>query len=103
MRRSRLDLPEPLGPVRSSAPPGGRAKSRPAKTSRPPRRHCRDRTSKSPWSGLLCPERTAAAVRSEEHTSELQSLMRISYVVFCLIKKTKRPSIHKQETYHTTK
>src|SRR3546814_9989950 len=25
--------------------------------------------------------------RSEEHTSELQSLMRISYVVFCLIKK----------------
>src|SRR3546814_5768260 len=31
--------------------------------------------------------------RSEEHTSELQSLMRISYAVFCL-KKTKRISIH---------
>src|SRR3546814_1125063 len=30
-----------------------------------------------------CPERT----RSEEHTSELQSLMRISYAVFCLKKK----------------
>src|SRR3546814_3599296 len=29
------------------------------------------------------------ALRSEEHTSELQSLMRISYAVFCLIKKTK--------------
>src|SRR3546814_6042590 len=28
--------------------------------------------------------------RSEEHTSELQSLMRISYAVFCLNKKTKR-------------
>src|SRR3546814_2874164 len=28
-------------------------------------------------------------VRSEEHTSELQSLMRISYAVFCLQKKTK--------------
>src|SRR3546814_4603961 len=27
------------------------------------------------------------AVRSEEHTSELQSLMRISYAVFCLTKK----------------
>src|SRR3546814_10266063 len=27
--------------------------------------------------------------RSEEHTSELQSLMRISYAVFCLTKKTK--------------
>src|SRR3546814_19909307 len=30
------------------------------------------------------------AVRSEEHTSELQSLMRISYAVFCLKKKKKR-------------
>src|SRR3546814_2501345 len=29
--------------------------------------------------------------RSEEHTSELQSLMRISYAVFCLKKKTKTP------------
>src|SRR3546814_1315322 len=35
-----------------------------------------------------------AALRSEEHTSELQSLMRISYAVFCLKKKkkTKRPN-----------
>src|SRR3546814_10034225 len=31
----------------------------------------------------------ASAARSEEHTSELQSLMRISYAVFCLKKKTK--------------
>src|SRR3546814_8561416 len=30
--------------------------------------------------------------RSEEHTSELQSLMRISYAVFCLIKKTNNSS-----------
>src|SRR3546814_2366975 len=29
-------------------------------------------------------------MRSEEHTSELQSLMRISYAVFCLKKKTKK-------------
>src|SRR3546814_10580986 len=29
------------------------------------------------------------SLRSEEHTSELQSLMRISYAVFCLKKKTK--------------
>src|SRR3546814_1568675 len=35
-------------------------------------------------------ERDAApALRSEEHTSELQSLMRISYAVFCLKKKKK--------------
>src|SRR3546814_7901288 len=33
-------------------------------------------------------------VRSEEHTSELQSLMRISYAVFCLKKKT--------DEHHTT-
>src|SRR3546814_4373833 len=31
-----------------------------------------------------------SAIRSEEHTSELQSLMRISYAVFCLKKKKKR-------------
>src|SRR3546814_3218102 len=31
---------------------------------------------------------SAQASRSEEHTSELQSLMRISYAVFCLKKKT---------------
>src|SRR3546814_8604355 len=31
--------------------------------------------------------RTVACPRSEEHTSELQSLMRISYAVFCLKKK----------------
>src|SRR3546814_1013670 len=31
--------------------------------------------------------------RSEEHTSELQSLMRISYAVFCLTKKTIKPKI----------
>src|SRR3546814_5970140 len=37
----------------------------------------------------------AVAARSEEHTSELQSLMRISYAVFCLKKKT----IQINETY----
>src|SRR3546814_2053879 len=33
---------------------------------------------------------TSAKLRSEEHTSELQSLMRISYAVFCLKKKQKK-------------
>src|SRR3546814_6767089 len=33
-------------------------------------------------------EGTRLDIRSEEHTSELQSLMRISYAVFCLKKKT---------------
>src|SRR3546814_9204595 len=48
----------------------------------------------TPFDFLLCRPREArnmalvdAFVRSEEHTSELQSLMRISYAVFCLKKK----------------
>src|SRR3546814_4655402 len=39
--------------------------------------------------------RTLPTKRSEEHTSELQSLMRISYAVFCLKKK-------KKQRYYTT-
>src|SRR3546814_7477760 len=38
--------------------------------------------------------------RSEEHTSELQSLMRISYAVFCLIKKKKHKKKHIQKQQH---
>src|SRR3546814_9923623 len=37
---------------------------------------------------LSLEDRLFDTVRSEEHTSELQSLMRISYAVFCLKKKT---------------
>src|SRR3546814_1384479 len=36
--------------------------------------------------------------RSEEHTSELQSLMRISYAVFCLKKKKKLLSVNNHQT-----
>src|SRR3546814_2800812 len=39
--------------------------------------------------GLGGVEQVLAVLRSEEHTSELQSLMRISYAVFCLKKKNK--------------
>src|SRR3546814_1465014 len=38
-------------------------------------------------SATRCGEHAFARFRSEEHTSELQSLMRISYAVFCLKKK----------------
>src|SRR3546814_6135070 len=41
--------------------------------------------------------RGRACIRSEEHTSELQSLMRISYAVFCLKKNTKKLIIDKQK------
>src|SRR3546814_7574757 len=47
--------------------------------------------------GNACTTRIADASRSEEHTSELQSLMRISYAVFCLKKK----KVH-QQIYENT-
>src|SRR3546814_8175678 len=60
------------------------------------------------WPGMhLCPDQNPLrhvcqnrsqvidAYRSEEHTSELQSLMRISYAVFCLKKKNKYTYLHK--------
>src|SRR3546814_3099065 len=40
------------------------------------------------------------ADRSEEHTSELQSLMRISYAVFCLKKKKNKTQISSIDTYY---
>src|SRR3546814_4015885 len=72
----------------------------------PPRRTARATTSACPTarrSTTPTRRRSASPRRSEEHTSELQSLMRISYAVFCLKKKKKQPST--QHTYHvdTTK
>src|SRR3546814_9429567 len=48
------------------------------------RRHARGRVAGTDQANL---EEAALERRSEEHTSELQSLMRISYAVFCLKKK----------------
>src|SRR3546814_8469976 len=45
----------------------------------------------------LKPDGIELSARSEEHTSELQSLMRISYAVFCL-KKKKKIIKHNQQT-----
>src|SRR3546814_7118266 len=54
-------------------------------------------------------ELTNERIRSEEHTSELQSLMRISYAVFCLKKKKQTTKTHikklqsnKQQQYDQT-
>src|SRR3546814_3800159 len=44
------------------------------------------------------PMRPRNAARSEEHTSELQSLMRISYAVFCLKKKNTQNDTHTTTT-----
>src|SRR3546814_5965882 len=47
--------------------------------------------------------RSSCCPRSEEHTSELQSLMRISYAVFCLQKKKKKKHKYKTVQHTTTK
>src|SRR3546814_2432256 len=71
---------------RSSRPRGGR-------TRRGRRRGAGGRRAAPGWpSSRWC----RAGGRSEEHTSELQSLMRISYAVFCLKKK-------KKEKHYTTR
>src|SRR3546814_1221612 len=63
-----------------------------ASRTRPGARHDPDRRRRDLRHGL--PGRHRRRVpRSEEHTSELQSLMRISYAVFCLKKKTKTTTI----------
>src|SRR3546814_9646215 len=41
-----------------------------------------------PFEAMMADGKTITTKRSEEHTSELQSLMRISYAVFCLKKQT---------------
>src|SRR3546814_8191750 len=54
-----------------------------------------DATSPPPHTLASVERACAATSRSEEHTSELQSLMRISYAVFCL-KKKKTKKQHQQ-------
>src|SRR3546814_3197202 len=63
--------------------------------------------SSSPWSASQASskalDRYLLPVRSEEHTSELQSLMRISYAVFCLKKKKKTNKEKSEEPYNINK
>src|SRR3546814_6278469 len=75
---NRLLLGKPVGGIRPAAP---RAVRQPLMSGSVRVRPV------SPPIAQLSP---SAKVRSEEHTSELQSLMRISYAVFCLKKKKKK-------------
>src|SRR3546814_2300851 len=58
-----------------------------------------------PWAEAMAGDSTIAppraSARSEEHTSELQSLMRISYAVFCLKKKTTQTQPYVTYNQHT--
>src|SRR3546814_9734700 len=61
-------------------------------------------SARSPGCSQTCSLPKVEIERSEEHTSELQSLMRISYAVFCL-KKTKKPQhklYYQQQNYTNT-
>src|SRR3546814_4187146 len=49
------------------------------------------------YGSLQARRHTDTAWRSEEHTSELQSLMRTSYAVFCLKKKIHEPKQHSKQ------
>src|SRR3546814_3132684 len=82
----------PTWPVRLRGP------AHPLKTADRSNRHSRPPATQGPYPHLRCqkcgahPAALRAAHRSEEHTSELQSLMRISYAVFCLNNKnTQQP------------
>src|SRR3546814_1316602 len=67
----------------------------------PDRRRSRNRARcEQPHKAQSCDRGTPAHERSEEHTSELQSLMRTSYAVFCLKKKT-RTSSHLTSPAHS--
>src|SRR3546814_10587584 len=67
--------------------------------SRAPTSYHRDQGGRSRWRHLLRLLREERPRRSEEHTSELQSLMRISYAVFCLKKKQAKHK-NKQKNKH---
>src|SRR3546814_1793280 len=80
----------PWSPICGVVVKGDRANARevpPASGNRPSVGH----GWRTPWGSVKVRSQNSggAMLRSEEHTSELQSLMRISYAVFCLKKKKK--------------
>src|SRR3546814_9789998 len=98
-----VDWPAPDSPIRPSTSPRFSVSETPLTISNQlsPSLCPSIRRSSILRSGVIAsgpPSQQAGAVelRSEEHTSELQSLMRISYAVFCLKKKTR----HLKHTSH---
>src|SRR3546814_10260564 len=76
------------------------ADRRPVRRSDPPTEYRQQPAARSSRRAGRADHVDRAAQRSEEHTSELQSLMRISYAVFCLKKKKNKKNITKE---HITK
>src|SRR3546814_6959017 len=78
----------------------GRRRRRYGYTTTASSRPARRRRGNSSWCRRTMPEPRG---RSEEHTSELQSLMRISYAVFCLKKKKKATKKKRKENQHNNR
>src|SRR3546814_1789371 len=89
---SRIKLPSSRVPDQESA-----AQPRCDSPKRAPMSSSRDAV--SPQSRKW-PRRSVGSERSEEHTSELQSLMRISYAVFCLKKKKHKNNPEHKSTHN---
>src|SRR3546814_8968790 len=94
--RDAAELADDLGhsPTGDQVVDDGRARLLHQLTGRDQRGQRRRRDGAAP----LVDDEAAVRVRSEEHTSELQSLMRISYAVFCLKKKTTNIASHMTTT-----
>src|SRR3546814_8495015 len=76
---------------------------RPARCAHPPLQPCDvEATTEGVSMSIDQTLRLLAKARSEEHTSELQSLMRISYAVFCLTKKKINTNILKKRLPNPT-
>src|SRR3546814_8125196 len=105
-RAGRADATKPATLARKK-PTTGISTAQPTSTSKRAPRCSREPASTSAGRWSRSTQRTIntteAAARSEEHTSELQSLMRISYAVFCLKKKikTQTPTHHARQTRST--
>src|SRR3546814_5261028 len=67
--------------------------NQPCRPARPHRQPAQTLHLRPGGGGCCCPAQRQRNGRSEEHTSELQSLMRISYAVFCLKKKKSQRTI----------
>src|SRR3546814_8889268 len=104
IRSGRHPIPNPESPIPASWPPPVEAHERrrvrqlvQALTSSVPAsadsRNCANSLGMQPAPITLWPWPRSTSERSEEHTSELQSLMRISYAVFCLKNKNKNKKI----------
>src|SRR3546814_7326047 len=95
-RSTRTDTPFPYTTLfRSAAEGAGPFQARSGRSRSAHRHRLSDRgPGRRP---VLSP--AAGAQRSEEHTSELQSLMRISYAVFCLKKKKNKKTADTSKSY----